>query len=484
MQSRSLLRVAVCSMLLAPDLRALQTVVPPSPACDRYVAAVQADSTNLDAAARLGRCSFDDWVMIAPGGDSTRLMFRSSWSIALRALRHAVELAPTYRAAYRPLFAILFAETRDGCSSVTGECWFVSPVKRDGDSVITIPRLVDLNVPGVDTYDEVARESRASSRASLEEARALAERWVAAAPNDRRSHEYLGRALLILGDHRAASVQLERAATLGTVESRRALFWERFEALVKSDLGNDARRVLDEAVADPGRDTAQLRHLTIASLNALLGRYRPPPVDFAPMRQFRAEIDSLVRLHPPTTAPEPGFSELLAAGDTVGARRALVRMDSAMAPPPNAMRIPPVGTENFWSANYHVALGDTAGAEAQLAEIEGVLEYRPFQYSPGMVFSDPRPWMGHAWLLAGDLAARRGKPEEAARMYRRVIGLWGGGDPDLNPVVDRARAALDSLSRRTAPSRKSLETGTRGYPQAGWPGSSGMQPTYFPGTIT
>lgn len=39
-------------------------------------------------------------------------------------------------------------------------------------------------------------------------------------------------------------------------------------------------------------------------------------------------------------------------------------------------------------------------------------------------------------------------------MYRRVIGLWGGGDPDLNPVVDHARAALDSLSRRNAPSTK------------------------------
>ena len=461
MQTRSLLRLAVCSMLLAPDLRALQPVPPPPP-CDRYVAAVQAGSTNLDAAARLGRCSFDDWVMIAPGGDSTRLMFRSSWSIALRALRHAVELAPTYRAAYRPLFAILFAETRDGCSSVTAECRFVSPVKRDGDSVITIPRLVHLNVPGVDTYDEVIRESRASSRASLEEARALAERWVAAAPNDRRSHEYLGRALLILGDHRAASVELERAAALGKVESRRALFWERFEALVKSDLGNDARRVLDEAVADPGRDTAQLRNLTIASLNSLLGRYRPPPVDSARMRQFRAWIDSVDRAHPPTsaTAPERGFSELLAAGDTAAARRALERMDSTMAPPVNETRFARVGPEYLWSATYHVALRDTTGAEKQLEEIERALEYRPFQYSPGMMFSDPRPWMGHAWLLAGDLAARRGRPEEAARMYRRVIGLWGGGDPDLNPVVDHARAGLDSLSRRNAPSAKRQGAGT------------------------
>jgi hypothetical protein len=77
------------------------------------------------------------------------------------------------------------------------------------------------------------------------------------------------------------------------------------------------------------------------------------------------------------------------------------------------MRIPPVGPENLWSANYHVALRDTTGAEAQLADIERILEYRPFQYSPGLVFSDPHPWMGRAWSLAGDLAARRGRPEEA-----------------------------------------------------------------------
>ena len=187
------------------------------------------------------------------------------------------------------------------------------------------------------------------------------------------------------------------AATLGTAQSRRALFWERYEALVTSDLGNDARRVLDEAVADPGRDTTQLRNLTVASLNALLGRYRPPPVDSARQRRFRASIDSMVPLHPPTTAPEPGFSELLAAGDSVGARRALARMDSTMAPPVNETRFARVGHEYLWSATYHVALRDTTGAEKQLEEIERALEYRPFQYSPGMMFSDPRPWMGHAW---------------------------------------------------------------------------------------
>jgi len=448
MQSRSLLRLVVCSVLLAPALPALQTAPTPAPPCDRYVAAVRANPNNLDAAATLGQCSFDDYVMIAPGGDSTRLMFRSSWSTALRALRHAVDLDPTYSRAYPPLFAMLFAETRDGCSTVTWECWFVSPVKRDGDSVITIPRLVRRNVPGVDPYAEVTNESRASSRASLEEARALADRWAAVAPNDRHPHEYLGQALLLLGDHHAASAELERAAALGTPASRRALFWDRFEALVKSDLGSEARRVLDEAAADPRRDTTRLFTSTIASLNALLGRYRPPPVDSAGARQTRARIDSMVRANPAIMVPEPGFPELLAAGDTAGARRSLARMDSAMAPSVNQTRFARAGGEYLWSATYHVALRDTAGAEKQLAEIERVLEYRPFQYSLGLLFSDPQPWMGQAWSLAGDLAARRGRPEEAARMYRRVIALWGGGDPDLKPVVDHARAGLDSLSRR------------------------------------
>ena len=181
MRSRCLSILAFC-VLVAPDLRA-QT---PPRACDQFHAAVRADSNNLDAAASLGACSVRDYEMIAPGGDSTRMVFRSSWSNALRALRHAVEVDPRYSRAYRPLFAILFAESRDGCSSVTGECGYVSPVVRDGDSVITILRRVRLNVPGVDTYGDVVRESQANRRTSLTEARRVAERWASVAPNDPR----------------------------------------------------------------------------------------------------------------------------------------------------------------------------------------------------------------------------------------------------------------------------------------------------------
>lgn len=445
MPNRCLVSLAACCALSSSSLGAQQRA--PTP-CDQYEAAVKADPKNLGAAVSLGRCGFRDYEMVAPQGDSSRLAFRSSWTTALRALRHAVELDPSYTSAYRPLFAILFAETRDGCSFVTGQCTHVAAVVREGDSVITTPRLVRLNVPGIGPYDEVIQESRAKNRANLSEARGLAERWATVAANDWRPHDYLGRALLRLGDSAAAANELERAAALGTAANRRELFWDRLEALVKSDRGADARRVLDEAVSDPAHDTIRLGTYAVANLNALLGRFRPPPVDSARERQNRERIDAILRNRPPVPSVGPGFSELLDAGDTVGARRMLARIDSAMAPPNALMRrFPRAGPELLQSARHHLAVGDTSGAEARLAEIEQVFADPRFP-SLRLIDAGPSPWLGSAWLLAGDLAAARRRLPDAARMYRRVIGLWGGGDADLQPVVGEARAKLASLPVR------------------------------------
>ena len=110
----------------------LQAQRPPE-SCEGYEATAHADSSSAQAWYRLGRCAFRDYEMVAPNGDSTRLAFRSSWTTALRALRHAVALDPRFAPAYRPLFAILFAEMRDGCSSVTGICAHVAPNLRVGD---------------------------------------------------------------------------------------------------------------------------------------------------------------------------------------------------------------------------------------------------------------------------------------------------------------------------------------------------------------
>ena len=444
MHYRCLVALTAFTVVFAGEVPALQR----APArCDQYEAALRANPSNVDAAASLGRCSFADYEMIAPGGDSAHLVFRSSWSTALRALRHAVQLDPGNSRAYQPLFRILFAETRDGCSSVTRECRFVSPVVRAGDSILTIPRPVVLNRPGLDTYEEVIRESQTTRRANLTEARTLAERWVAVSPHDRRPHEYLGQALLNLGDPAAATKELEYAATVGTPESRRALFWDRMEALVRNDQGKEARRLLDETASEPARDTTRLHSYMLVGLNALLGRYRPMQDTSAEGREQRARFEALVRTRPPMSPRPASFSELLAKGDTSGARRALARSDSLLTPAEGTRRIPRVDEAILYSAEQHLALGDTLGAEARLSEIERVFNDRPFQYNAVTAFG-PGPWLGRAWLLSGDVAAARGRRDEAGRMYRRIVGLLDGGDTDVKPVVDQARSKLVALSAR------------------------------------
>jgi hypothetical protein len=52
---------------------------------------------------------------------------------------------------------------------------------------------------------------------------------------------------------------------------------------------------------------------------------------------------------------------------------------------------------------------------------------------------------GRTFLLTGDLAMAQHRPDVARRAYRRVVGLWAGGDAEVQPAVERARAALTRL---------------------------------------
>lgn len=433
MRNDRFLVAALLGVLWTSDLRAIQR---PPEACDSHAAAVRADPADLDAAARLGQCSVRDYEMIALDGDSSRMVFRTSWSPALRALRHAVELDPGFERAYRPLFRILFADTRDGCSSVTWECRHVAPVLRIGDSIQTVPRLVDERSD--DPYGRVHEESRSTRRANLSEARALAERWATLAPRDRRPHEYLARALLHLGDHSAATVEFELAAALGTPASRRALFRDRVEALIRCDMGDEARRVIDEATSDPGRDTTSLDTYRLAALNALVGRDRPMKVAPLSLPPLGAGA--------PSAPPPPTIEELLAKGDESGARLLLARLDASLAPQPGEWRVPRVDETFLYAATMHLALGDTVAAESRLSQIDRALYDRHERFSELETY-DGRPWLGRAWLLSGEVSAARGRRDDATRMFRRVIGLWAGGDADLQPLVERARTRLAGQSR-------------------------------------
>jgi tetratricopeptide (TPR) repeat protein len=365
--------------------------------CEQFEAATRGDSASAQAWYRLGRCAHRDYEMVAPNGDSTRLAFRSSWTTALRALRRAVSLDPRFAPAYRPLFAILFAETRDGCSFASGLCTHVAPNLRDGDTVITIPRRV---VVGPDPYGAVVREADASRRTNLLEARDVAARWASVAPNDPAPHAYLGRALLRLGDPVGAADELERAAAMRTPNSRGEIFFDRFEALVKANRGADARRAIDEAASNPGRDSVHLS-VRLVGFDMLVGRVRrlpPRPIDWARARLNRARIDSMPANRFGSDYPQ----------------------------------------ELFGSARMHLAVHDTAGAEVQLAELERLVMKAPFQNN--FAIASLGPWLGDAWLLAGDVAAARGRRAEADGMYRRLVGLWEGGDSDLQHLVRDAQA--------------------------------------------
>ena len=91
-------------------------------------------------------------------------------------------------------------------------------------------------------------------------------------------------------------------------------------------------------------------------------------------------------------------------------------------------------------------LGDSAVALDRLVEFERRWVYQPLispLWPQGLMMSSML-W-GRTWLLMGDLAAARGRNDVAIRAYRRVVGMWSTGDPELQPAVVRARQALATL---------------------------------------
>lgn len=94
----------------------------------------------------------------------------------------------------------------------------------------------------------------------------------------------------------------------------------------------------------------------------------------------------------------------------------------------------------------HLSLADTAGALVALRRFRDVTWRHTSildQLVGGFAFA------GMLWprtfLLLGDLAAATGRREGAADAYRKFIGMWETGDPEVQPMVERARAALAKL---------------------------------------
>ena len=133
---------------------------------------------------------------------------------------------------------------------------------------------------------------------------------------------------------------------------------------------------------------------------------------------------------------------MLASGDRDRLRRALVAFDSLVGTltdsPDNGFRL--------LSARAHVLLGDTAAARRQLRSFaDSTWRITPPLTPVGSGGVAMMLWP-RMFLLQADLAAAAGDRAEAAQAYRRVIGFWEDGDPEVQPVVRRAREALARLA--------------------------------------
>ena len=140
------------------------------------------------------------------------------------------------------------------------------------------------------------------------------------------------------------------------------------------------------------------------------------------------------------------YQAFAARGDTARARRELAQFDRELDA--QADDLDDGGL--LFAAESHLELADSAAALSRMQEyvrrwpsVVGNQSYiHGYFYS---LLTASARLAGRAWLLYADLAMARGLRDEARRGYRFVLGLWDSGEPPVQPLVARARAALARL---------------------------------------
>jgi len=140
--------------------------------------------------------------------------------------------------------------------------------------------------------------------------------------------------------------------------------------------------------------------------------------------------------------PRIALVSVLATRDTVRFRRMLMHYDSigliAGEEPDNGLALA--------GAYGHLVIADTAGALRWLRTFRDSTWLRSTQLeSMAQGFAFQGLLWPRTFLLLGDLAAATGQRDEAVQAYRRFVGMWDKGDPEVQPMVQRARAALARL---------------------------------------
>lgn len=471
-------------------------------ACETYAELVRSDSSDVEAWYNLGECNFHDPMVEATPDDSTRFRFRSSWELSLRSFRRALELDPSYHLAFAHIHDILSNEFRAGCQADTmarcASAYLALPLLV-ADTIATEP-LPLAQSQRIGTVAQ-SRERSDARRRFNELALDIAQQWVYAGPNEGRARLALGRALLRLGRLERARLEMAQASPSRlSVPDLARWVTDRLEIDLRIDSFAPARRMLDTLAqlllpqVPQGSERTQAtqvlaaisgifgQHRRAASLlgDSLDGRYRlavirlanglvpdslgeietayrdwyvarQPPAQRAQAQWLAlrsslfASVGTTRRLPAGPRPADPGMRLVasLLSGDTAAARPILTELDSA------AMATPVERGDALaalFAAVAWLQLGDTSTVMARLGQFIQRLRYTqllaPVGTDGALVAGGLLP---RGWLLVGDLAAATANADLARSAYRRVLSLWAESDPELQPVLNRVRAALARL---------------------------------------
>ncbi len=475
-------------------------------ACDTFGGLVRTDSSDVEALYGLGECLFKDDVVEPVGGDTTRFRFRSSWNSALSVFRRIITVDPTFHLAFNDALAILSSSARIGCrrndlapacSPLPDAMVFVGPVRRDADSLVINPR--EATSAQAIMLQASQADRSGTRRRNLEEARTLAQEWVAAGPTERRAHRALARLHLQLGQFSEAEAQLTEAGSGGDDPEMPKM---RLELALKTYRGAEVVRLFDSllvAWSDP------LPHLSIAFSSPAIGRILEPdtlirglfsrvetPSPPAVVEYFlqsqrlvlgmagdsavAAERRLIALLQPSGTCgascagfmtpswtfgllltrnPWPTFDSTakglriapavaLSRGDTTALRRAAVALDSA-----SRAMVRTGSAEDgtgILATDAFLALGDSATALRILTRVtDTTLRVTPMETPIGVGISFAADLWPRTMLLRADLETALGNRSQGRIWYQRFLALWSSADPEFSPVVERARKALAAL---------------------------------------
>ena len=475
-------------------------------ACATLRTLVARDSSDVEAMYALGDCEYHGMYSTPIPIDTYHASPRGNWNTAIRLFRRVLLLDPGYHPAFAHVLDMLTKGRVTICQTAEMVCGnnptsWTAAVIRDGDSLLIQPVSLDsLN-------KQMALSERTRSRyANLRAAEAIAHEWAETGPGEGHAHVGLAIVQMLLGAPDSADAELQLVGRHS--DARRDALLGRVDMSILLGRGAVARALLDTLRREVPGDSPFLP--VVAVRGAAVGRVRwaEAAVATASAGQQWSPERTRYMLNTPRAllgVPSPTLNEdehrywmTLTGEPDCGAGSVRCRTTALLPTMAYAARAPrtwwppfniaPFGfrfeaaygiaTANMDSLRANVKFLDSLsharfagtsddqmtaviGADAALAMHDSATALRMARYftdsllpalersSTGISFLEG--WrilfVPRMMLQRADLAAAMGFPAEARTWYARVLDLWAGADPELQPTVTRIRAAMTKLRK-------------------------------------